>query len=774
MKSLAYSNRQALLFLLLASGSLALLLAGSVPLPADWIALAPAVSLFVLLVLFASYYSIPLVLTRVSLAHMMMASALLVLGIYPAAWVALVAAVLYDSTRLFRRPARILVATMSQNLVLQTASVLAAGAFFRALGGRFPLVRFSSDQIIPILVALLVYALINNGIFAIFSAVRGLSPLQVYRQEGWAVIMVETSSLIFAPLVAVVFTQLGLIFFALFVLALAVVIIIVNRLAAALAALERRARILGTLNAVGQALAANLRLDDLLAAVQAQVGELMDASNLYVALYNAAADEIHFPLAIQRGEVIHLSSRRASDGLTEYVIRNRQPLLLLGDVVNEARKLGVQVIGEPSAAWLGVPLLSGDQILGIIAVQSPDDPAAYDEQDQETLVTIAAQTSVAIVNARLYERTDLALEKRVRELSAVLNASRDGILLLDPAGHILMANPALAEWVDLPISDWYGTSVFDQSLSEGRSLLESLGYTTEDFRAALQQAEREPGAFLTAFLDQQLPRPRSFARALTAVRAEQETVLGWLVLLRDISEERKLAQMREDLTSMIIHDLRSPLASIISGAEMLQMSSDPVGESDRELMEIIESSGRKMLEMVHSLLEISRLETGQMPVLMETVQVPPIVEGVIAQLGPIAQPADLDLVLDCPPGLPLLETDPEKLGRILRNLLDNAINFTPPGGQVRVWAKAGASELIIGVSDTGPGVPADELPHLFEKFRQVRGQPGRNKGSGLGLAFCHLAVNALGGRIWVESEPGKGSTFALALPVVRDGEAVDG
>ncbi len=770
MKSRDWTWPKITLLLVLAAGTLALLLVLTTQPPE----LGPTV-IFVALVLFASIWSIPSAAGTVSLAHMVMAAAMLALGPVPAGWVAYLTAILFDLWRSqtvprMRQP-NYLLATMFQNITMQPLSVLAAGAVFLGLGGRTPCIGLPADQVLPLLAALVTYIAVNNAIFIGFSWLRAADPLILYRQQGWHVVLIEASPLIFSPLVAVIFTQLGFPFFFLFSLILGTMVIITKRLATTLQALERRARTLDTLNVVGRALSANLRLDALLAAVHSQVGRLMDASTLYVALYDPVTEEIHFPLAIEDGQVARYLPRPMGNGLTEYVIRTRRPLLLTGDVAARAQDMGVQIVlqGRPAAAWLGVPLMAGEEVLGVLAVQSAtrSSAAAYDEHDQETLTTIAGQTATAITNARLYERADLALERRVHELSAVLDTSRDGILLLDPAGRVLMTNPALARFWSTPVSALTGLSIYGQHLPDGRPLLSALGYTEKTLKADLEQAQREPGMYLTAVIELDPPYPNAFVRTLTAVQTEHDTTSGWLIILRDASEEQKLARMREDLSSMIVHDLRSPLTGILGGISMLQESPNRYSIGEQKMLAIIEASGRKMLDMVSSLLDISRMETGRMPLEIIPVPISLVTESAIAQLDPIAQRANVQLLLELPADLSPAAADAEKLGRVMVNLVDNAINYTPAEGEVTIWARNNGGEVLVGVHDTGPGIPAEEQTRIFEKFGQVRGRRGRRKGSGLGLAFCKLAVEAMGGRIWLESEMGRGSTFMLALPTAE-------
>jgi signal transduction histidine kinase len=178
-----------------------------------------------------------------------------------------------------------------------------------------------------------------------------------------------------------------------------------------------------------------------------------------------------------------------------------------------------------------------------------------------------------------------------------------------------------------------------------------------------------------------------------------------------------------------------------------------------------------MLTLVNSLLEISQMEAGRMPLERAPAPFTPLTRGVVSSMSPLAAERDVTVHVELPPDLPMVEIDNEKVGRVLTNLLDNALKFTPAGGQVTLRAENqqvdGGDFLLCSVSDSGRGIPKEFQERIFDRFAQVHGLaiPYESRGSGLGLAFCKLAIEAHNGRIWVESEPGKGSTFYFTLPI---------
>lgn len=229
----------------------------------------------------------------------------------------------------------------------------------------------------------------------------------------------------------------------------------------------------------------------------------------------------------------------------------------------------------------------------------------------------------------------------------------------------------------------------------------------------------------------------------------------------------ELLRLREELADMIVHDLRNPLAVIASGLELLkeELVVETMSEYVGSLMETMERSARRMRRLVETLLDIARLEEGGMSLHLVSLDLTALIKEVVAEERPLAENHKVSLENLATADLPLVKADRDTLQRLLINLLDNALKFTPSEG--RVWVKSCSQddEVRVEVADTGPGISPDERERIFEKFTQVRGQAESRRGLGLGLAFCRMAVEAHGGRIWVEDGPqGKGSRFVFTLP----------
>jgi signal transduction histidine kinase len=247
-----------------------------------------------------------------------------------------------------------------------------------------------------------------------------------------------------------------------------------------------------------------------------------------------------------------------------------------------------------------------------------------------------------------------------------------------------------------------------------------------------------------------------------------DQVLGWLVALRDLTEERAIEQMREDMRHTMVHDLRNPLAGIATSLDVLVDEPELLQPHQLKLLQIARRNSQRMINLVNDILDVSRLESGQMPLTLRDWPLPDLVEEALQVQQVLAQDKQLALENHVPSDLPLVRADDGLIRRVLQNLVGNAVKFTPPGGRVTLTAELTTMVLaqpivLISVHDTGPGIPPDIQAQLFQKF--VTGSQ-KGRGSGLGLAFCKLAVEAHGQQIWVDSLPGHGSVFAFTLAAV--------
>jgi len=449
------------------------------------------------------------------------------------------------------------------------------------------------------------------------------------------------------------------------------------------------------------------------------------------------------------------------DHLSRHVYERRETIVI-GDVTQEqpfaVRQIAAELAEMDWRACAAIPLVhEGERrALGTLTLFSRR-PHLASPYDLALLTTVGSQVTTAVENARLFQST---LYERSR-LQALIKASRDGVVLIGMDGRVLVVNAQAVEFMRLPgqPEDWLATSIMD--------VLRVLHiYAPSVVRAMLPEIRRirkgdEPPS------EGELQVLSRTLHWLSLPVLAMSTPLGRLLVLRDVTAERQVERLRDDMTHTMVHDLRNPLSSIYSALVYLEDDATQALDPDqRELLRIASDSSQRMLNLVNGILDVSRLESGRMPLNRTRVQVRELATNTLHIQAPLAAEKKLQLDNSVPNDLPPVWADPNLVGRVLQNLIGNAIKFTPVNGTVRVTARTGESgdktQVYISVSDSGPGIPEQIRGRLFQRF--VTG-PQAEHGSGLGLAFCKVAVEAHGGQITIDSAPGLGATFTFGLPV---------
>ncbi|MEX0800424.1 MAG: ATP-binding protein [Dehalococcoidia bacterium] len=348
--------------------------------------------------------------------------------------------------------------------------------------------------------------------------------------------------------------------------------------------------------------------------------------------------------------------------------------------------------------------------------------------------------------SRLEERVAAAMEERNR-LMASLDSSVDAVVALDESGHVAFANPAAAELLSRPREELEGQP-FAWLMPEA-DVVEALRVSREEGRRETRVIERPNRRYLQVFA--------------TPIVGGGE---GWaaLVIFHDLTEVKRVEQVRRDFVANVSHELRTPLAGIKSVLETLSGGALEDPKTAREFLARADGEVDRLVKMVEELLELSRLESGEVPMAQEPVALASVLETAVDRLRPRADRQGAQLTLEVTPGLPSVIGDSDRLERVAINLIGNAIKFTERGGAVRVSAAATNGVVTVQVSDTGVGIAPEDLPRVFERFYKADRSRG-DSGTGLGLAVVKHTVEAHGGSVAAESEHGRGSRFSFSLPV---------
>jgi len=440
-----------------------------------------------------------------------------------------------------------------------------------------------------------------------------------------------------------------------------------------------------------------------------------------------------------------------------------------------------------------VPLIVRDRVLGAITFISPEEGEVYTEEHLALAEDLAPLCALAIDNARHYrnaERARHAAEARARAeadarsyADAVVDTVREPLVVLDGDLRVRAANRAFYRLFRTTPAETGGRFVYD--VGDGwwgsprlRQLLEEIlraDTAFEDF-----EVEQDFGA---------LGRRKMLLNARRIHRGE-EGMQRILLAMEDVTDRERAAQERERLLErerqarkqaeramharkqmlgIVSHDLRSPLNVISGSAQLLQsLPPEAVCEKGEERLRAIVQAADRMNRLIGDLLDVSRLEAGRFPIECEPVDVPALVREAADALRPRAEEASLEFVCAAEEGLGSVSADRDRILQVIENLVGNAIRFTPAGGRIELRVARTEGGVLFSVSDTGSGIPAADLEHLFEPFWQGTG--AAEGGAGLGLFIARGIVEAHGGRIWAESRVGEGSTFRFTIPAAGTGQ----
>lgn len=349
--------------------------------------------------------------------------------------------------------------------------------------------------------------------------------------------------------------------------------------------------------------------------------------------------------------------------------------------------------------------------------------------------------------ARLREMVGLLTTERDK-MSAILSNMADGILVVDGESKVSMINRAAGRMFQL-----------SPDKAVGYTFIEVVhDHEVDDIlQRCLKTGEQQAGLVETEL-------GKQFLGVMATPLSGQS---GSLVLLQDLTELRRLETVRRDFIANISHELRTPIASLKALSETLQdgAMNDPTVAND--FLSKINTEMDKLAQMVNELSELSYIESGEVSLEIEPVDLAEVVARVTGRLKAQADKAKLDFFVDIPSGLLPVRADKERVEQVLVNLIHNAIKFTPPKGRISVSAKSERDDVLVSVADTGIGIPADDLPRVFERFYKTD-KARAGGGTGLGLAIVKHLIEAHGGKVWAESVEGKGSTFTFTLPIATE------
>lgn len=442
-----------------------------------------------------------------------------------------------------------------------------------------------------------------------------------------------------------------------------------------------------------------------------------------------------------------------------------------GTITDETNKAGIK-------SFFNIPVVINGQAVGLLTIASTKE-GLYKEDEMTILYTIMNQASTAV------SKLEMILSQEKGKLNSMVESMADGVFMVDTRNRLLVINPTARNMLGITKPQ---PSIFD--------VLDSLA-SKIDLRTKIEESLKMD----KLIVEDQLQLGTKVLRILISpVKDATNQALGAVILFHDITQEKAIEKMRDDFTSMMVHELRSPLTGIRSIANLLK--EDKIKNEQKkyqEFIELIVSNSASMLDLVNDLLDVAKLEAGKFQILKRPANVANIIQMRVQSFQSLASENHISIDTKLAPDLAKeVSLDENKISQVLNNFLSNAIKFTNNGkitvsafimkkgenmldkvsGLGMIWpgikdTKYNDDCLIMAVTDTGLGIPDDQLPKLFNKFTQLeQGAASEKKGTGLGLVISKGIVEAHGGEVGVFSQAGKGSTFYFNIPLNAVSEPV--
>lgn len=403
---------------------------------------------------------------------------------------------------------------------------------------------------------------------------------------------------------------------------------------------------------------------------------------------------------------------------------------------------------------VGLPLIARRRVIGVIFVFRSY-PGIFSANDRALLQSFADQAAIAVYNAQLYTQ----VSRQKQRMDALLDSAADGILILAPDHIIERCNPAFSRMLGEPVDN-----------IQGKYHEDVIRWARKPEGATLEQAEADgwpltPNA--TLYVEGDLLRkqgaPLPIGITYAPLLTPEGKLLNIIATVRDITRFREAEELKTTFISVISHELKTPVA-LIKGYVGTLRRDDAVWDRSvvQDSLAVIEEEADRLTELIENLLDASRLQAGALKMNLADISLVSLVERTVERFR--TQTSKHHFMVNFPDDFPVILGDEDRLGQVLSNLLSNAIKYSPEGGEIRVSGQVKPDQVIVCVSDQGPGVAPEDIPHIFDRFYRSQQATRNTKGAGLGLYLARAVVEAHGGRIWVDPKPEVGARICFSLP----------
>lgn len=403
---------------------------------------------------------------------------------------------------------------------------------------------------------------------------------------------------------------------------------------------------------------------------------------------------------------------------------------------------------------VGLPLIARQKVVGVIFVFRSY-AGTFSANDRALLQSFADQAAIAVQNARLYSQ----INSEKQRMDALLDSAADGMLILEPNHVVERCNPAFARMLGMKVSDVRGKKHEDVIRWAGRAT-----------DATLERAESDgwpltPNA--TLYVEGDLERPNSIPLPVGITYAPlispNGTLLNIIATVRDITRFREAEEIKSTFISVISHELKTPVALIKGYVGTLRREDAAWDRSVvQDSLAVIEEEADRLTELIENLLDASRLQAGALKINLCDVSLDAMSKRMAERFS--TQTDKHKIVVDFPPDFPVVLADEDRLEQVFSNLISNAIKYSSQGGEIRIGGQVRSDQVIVCVSDQGPGIAPEDVPHVFDRFYRSSNAKRTTKGAGLGLFLARAVIEAHGGHIWVDPRPGDGARICFSLP----------
>lgn len=447
-------------------------------------------------------------------------------------------------------------------------------------------------------------------------------------------------------------------------------------------------------------------------------------------------------------------------GILGVIIREQQSLRL-DDLPHDARAYGLPLHHPPMRTFLGVPIRVGGEAIGNLYLTEKTGPDGFTADDQRLVERLARHAAIAVVNARRFTAT----ETQRQLFETIIEHIPEGVTIREaPGGRLLAANGSARDLLGIATLPPDGLDAPTPGFRAERPVGGAYDLRETPTAHALlagQTSLEEP-----LLLREADGRTVHLAESAVPVHDANGRVTVVVSLFRDVTRAREAEQLKDDFLSLVSHELRTPLTTIQGAAHLLLAQGDALSVEAREMLRVdIASESDRLGRMLRNMLALAAYQAGRLHVERDLFLVQSLLRRVVADAQ--ERYSTHRVALTVPSGLPPAEGDEELIEQVVRNLVENAAKYSPAGGAITLTAEHTGGSLTVRVADEGPGIAPEEQGRVFERFHRASSS---TRGMGLGLYLCQRLVEAHGGRIWVESTPGRGATFSFTLPVVAEGD----